>query len=285
MSLYIIIGILALAAMAFLSFKVFKGVLRAVFSIISSLFLIFIILGGIIYMDVQKANTLLEEGDKVILYNHNNTCVVGVQITGTDIQFTGDGGFPEEVKTLDAEKCLHTLNLAEDKKIEDSFVFVLNEEVLTPVTKVDVFGYSIEKEVAEEILLSENAKEAVIDIAIAQELERRIEEFPNIEINEEVLEGLIEEYRNEINTEFSSIEDTEIRASIFLLLTNQILEQEGEEYLLEHMKEKNIDIYPQFLIIKGIQLLPDKVFDKVLAKLENMTSEAKTGKNNQVAEI
>lgn len=215
------------------------------------LFLVLILILGMAYLDAKKMQGLLEEGDKTVVYQEGNELLAGIQVGEGGFLIEGEGRLPENINVFNKTTLQEYETLfAEDKDVgENELIFIITNNTFANLTNMSLNDINISKETFDIIMNSATPKEATIEAAIAA---------ANVTPAEK---AFVEEA---VAEEIDHFSDEELKSALFLVAFSQYIEEEGEQAILEQVKEGNIDIKPDFWIMKLIKFMPDKVFERVM---------------------
>jgi hypothetical protein len=111
------------------------------------------------------------------------------------------------------------------------------------VTFVDQYADKMKKETIKKIMVSASPLESYVDL-------------------NKINDSLNEDEKIELSEQFKTDED--FRASLFLLSTNEILEQKGVKYIYKEYKKENVEVYPKTMVFFLINLIPSWLVNMVL---------------------
>ncbi|MBT3407120.1 hypothetical protein HN415_00385, partial [Candidatus Woesearchaeota archaeon] len=137
-------------------------------------------------------------------------------------------------------------NLKEVKG-ESKRLFIVNvnffDALDEDVTFVGQYVDKMKKETIKKVMVSATPLESYIDLSII-----------NDSIKDEEKVNLSEEFRT----------DEDFRSSLFLLSTNEILEEKGVKYIYKEYKNGNVVVYPKTMVFFLIKVMPSWLMNLVL---------------------
>jgi hypothetical protein len=252
MELPMIIIIVLLVVGIILALKILKGAFKIAFTIAGLVVLAVLMLIGAAYLDAKKLNSLLEEGDKVLLYQEGENIFAGVRVGENGFLIEGTGMLPEDIKVLDKTMLAeYKENISKSKTSNEELIFVVMNDSFTNLSTVTINEIAVSKALFDKIMKSDEPKKLILD-----------ESLDSMSLSELEQKIAIEAIKEQLDM-FS---DEELKSALFLVALNEIIEKQGESYLLRLINEEKIIIYPDFFLLSFVSMMPEKMFDKALDK-------------------
>mgnify|MGYP006286134657 CR=1 FL=1 len=249
MNLPVILSIAVVLIVIILAFRIVKGALKFVFTVLGVVLLIGLLLGVLVYMDAQQAKDLMEEGDKVILYSHGDDVVAGVRVTGEGLLAKGEGALPDGMTAMGGEeRGEYEKLLEEDEPKEDELLVVVRNGTLANASAVTVQEVSMTQEEFRAFMVSDEPKSFIAAKAT--------DDAPE----EAVLDGL------------SPFTDDELKASVFMANLAAAVDDQGSSFLLDAIRDERVRVEPTFSTIWMLRHLPTEAVAQEVGGFINATT-------------
>lgn len=254
MNIPLLLALAVIIIVIALSFKAIKGVLRIAFSALGVLFITVLILSIIAYMDAKQAKTLLEEGDKTVLYAQGDQVLSGVAVHGEGFLVEAEGELPENIDILTRKELdrYEALLADEEFETEDELVILVRDRAFNDqLETIDLMTVNLSKDEFSDLMASEEPKELLIDAYLEAE---------------GLLPNALESGHAELSDNLTDLEDDELQSGLFLMALSQTVEEDGASFVIQSVKDDEIIIKPDFLTIKILKRLPKGAFSKSIDK-------------------
>lgn len=230
-----IIFIILAVILFIVAFKIIKSIIKA---IMIGLFIILFVVGCfglVLYMDYSNLRDGLGQDKAMFILEDNGVILTGLMIEkqnettyhlfGSDeLVSINEKYLEDDFKGIkDEAKRLYIVNI--------DFFDTLNDDVQF----IDQFIDKVKKETIKKVMTSATPLESYIDL-----------NPDNVSAKEKE--------KAEFDEMFKTQED--FRSAMFLLSTNQIIEQEGVEYIYKEYKKGNVTVYPKTMVFFLINLMP-----------------------------
>jgi len=241
MGLSAIITIIIFIVAAIIIFKIVKTILKTIFIILILSFLLTAIFGFFTYNDAIKLKDNLEIESKLMLLQNNEKIIAGFV-------------------TTDFEK---------------------EPEFLT-ITQITEYQNSFKKQDYKK-MLGDNYKMFIIDIN-AFDFDEEELDFVGKEVSKNFLHSVLKSndpialYKSKTGVDpalYSINDPVEFKSQAFAILFSEEIEKEGQFFIFNEYKKKNIIIYPETAVFKFIKLIPTSF-------IKNMFENAKDNAINKI---
>ena len=242
------------------SFKLLKGIFRTLLNLVGIVFFILALVSLILYLDGRKANELMQEGEKIILYETDGEFVSGVRIEKGELTIMSEGGLPSSVTTLNQEERETYLPMLEKQKYKEKEFVVIVRDVAFNESFVpfEIMELEVEQNFFNGIMTSDTPKR---DFAVALMNEQ------GISVGEEEL------FDEEFERSTAQFSDEEFKNGLFLSELSLVMQDGSGKFLLSQVKKGGVIVSPTFLTTKIIGWLPDKIFERSLNRSLSMSNE------------
>jgi hypothetical protein len=239
-----VVGI-ALFVLSFF-FKVLKLVFKIFFVANLVLFLVGGILGYLVYQDFIDLKTNFPTDDKIILLEHNEEYLAGMEISEISLETEGNESDDLPLTPI-GQNTLEEYNNAELENIlDDNYkVIVIKSDFFTNVPEIE-FEDGLKFETQE-----------LIDVIAA-----------NNSPNE--FAKLISDSTAKLSEQLG-IDQTDERFddTLLIFMTISVLQNEGPQHIIKELNTGNLIIYPETITFKMINYIPENMFgENILNKLD-----------------
>lgn len=234
MAIQLILIILVLLLVFFLAFKLFKGLIKALFSVGIILVLLLLVVGFVIYSDISSLNKGLKE-DKVFIILHDAQFVTAFSVK-EDLSLSRVV-FGEVYESLSVDVVDSLLEKYNDDSFseEDGLVLLLNNDLF----------FNKSSSVLDDVVFSE---ELLINLVESNSLEE--------------VEVFFGDFDFFTQSQFLSVYD--LRNKVYFELLKSEMKSSKGKFLVEGLKSKDVVVRPELLSSKLLNFVPDKLLGRFL---------------------
>jgi len=237
----IIITLIIFALIVLILFKIFHTLLKAFFVTVLLAGLALILFGIVILVDINDFRNNFLTSDKLFLLDGEEGFVSGfVMGAMNDIN---------EIKSItknELEFFTSQYNEGSIKEFASGYykIFILNKQLFDGID--------------DNIQLNEQnfSKDFILE---AIEAEDSVEFLVQSQLPEEAPDTIKNDYRNTLG------DPDVLKAKLFAVMFMTAVRQEPAKFLLQHIKDEKIIIYPESSMFKAVKIVPKVVVDKLTA--------------------
>jgi hypothetical protein len=203
------------------------------------------VFGFIAVMDAQEFKEKISSEPNLFLLVEGGKILAGAR----DMMHEGN---PESVKTEEIAAYQDLLDNEDYKSLvgKNYKVFIVHMRTFDAVPEGDIGDAGFGKKEAVESLRSENSREWFIDYAMEKA---------------EIPEGMEAQARKQI--EENSPSEGEIRTTMFMVLLSALSEQEGSAFMIKEHQNENIDVYPETMLFRFIDIVPQSAVERMESRI------------------
>jgi len=244
---------------------IFKGIFKAlILNTIIWLILTIIIVIIAVNMVVSDVNSLkdnFEHNVKYLIYEKNDYAIFGAEIT--DLNFNSvnldEGELP--FTALQRSELDQLMNERKQKGI-NKLIITFNQKTLEGANanihfELENMSFDFKRDKLIEILESDDIKDDIAEI-MAEQSKSLLEESP-IPLNENIVKGLIK-------LKLAQFESDELKTIVAGLIIKDIIEQRGSIFIFEQFKQKNLQVYPDYLVLSLLKETPEQFLQNAISK-------------------
>lgn len=238
---FILIVVLAIIVLL-LFFRVIRGALRIVFSLLGIVCFVLALLSVIVFFDGRKLNEALDQGEKVVLYSDGEQLLAGVSRGSGELFYKPGGGLPTGLIVLGKSSLNEYAPLLEKGKTDtlDGLVIMVNESLVRSLNStVEVVGVQWSGEEIANVLESDEPKMLVMEKVLAQ-----MNLTGEVNVSVEAL---------------GDLGDDEVKAGLLLVTLGQLVEEQQTIDILRALKHEELVLFPEFFSIKVLKAVPDRL--------------------------
>lgn len=217
----------------------FKGIFKVVSIIWSVLALGMLVFGGFLFADANQMMSRFQSEQNTFVFDVDGDIVAGFSST------TGqEPVFLEDLAAIDQYYDAGDL----DAILGDSYkLLVIKEGALANVNNIELSKYNIDRETALAWIKSDNPKDQFVDLVMVEEA-----------YDESLRPQVVEQLSESLGT------DEQFKALLFANMFSIALQGGQPSILIDKIREKDIAMYPESLVIKTVRFLPSFVIDQVV---------------------
>src|SRR3990167_753550 len=199
------------------------------------LFIVVIILGVFLYLDIQDLNKNFEKGSKIILLKQNDQIISGFRLE--------DNKKSTFFRSIDEYGNAYQAKNYAKLKGDAYKLLIAEKELFKEVDYVDVINYPVDRETLFAYLNEQQPRKKAAQY-VAEE------------------NGIPEELvMDQIKKEFST--EDEFKGYLFAKIVGKALEGKGPNYVVRAYKAGLVEVYPETITFTVIDFLPQWIFDKL----------------------
>ena len=230
-----IITILVIIVLVVLSVFFAKQFFKLIAGLWSILFIIVIILGVFLYFDIKDLNSNFDTAEKVILLKENGNILTGFMFSDNSKNTV----FYKDISEIN--NAFKAKNYAKIKG-ETYKLLIAQKSLFSDIELIDVIGYPIERETLFAYLNDQTPRNKAAE---------------DISKENSVPKALV---TKEIEKNFAT--EDEFKGYLFAKAVGRVLEGKGTNFVILSYKKGDIEVYPETISFKMIDLLPQIIFDK-----------------------
>ncbi len=239
-----IFSIIVILLVIILVTKLVKGFFKALFLVSMILTLIFGVFGYFVYTDAMEFKQGWESSPKVFLLHDNSYLISG---------FKADPAKEETIESLNHE----TITTYKEFFSKNEYDKILDENY-----KLFLIDYSAFKEVPNIELL--NTKLSLAQTKDLLESATPTKDFALITTGQDLA------------MEIDSKQDDLFKSSLFAVLFATSVNKEGPLFIIQKVKSKEIQVYPETALFKSLRLIPFSVIKQAFAQVIEAGAEGAT---------
>lgn len=202
--------------------------------------------------DVKKLDSDLKNNPKYLLYQANNYPIFGAEVDETKLKIEGEIPF-EPLERSRIEQFQSEMKTG----VKNKLIIIFNRDFLygtKPVieVKMDDIKLNIKREELIAMLESDDVKEDASKLLAEQNLQ------PNLP--KEQAQKLIE-------AQLLGTEPDKIKIILLGVAVNDIINNQGPKYLIAEYRKGNLNVYPDYLVLKLLKQMPEQIVDKAVVNI------------------
>lgn len=224
-------GLILIALLAFLFYKLTKAVIKTIILVIVAALLMLLIFGFLVVRDVNDLRANLPVKDSLILLEHQGQPVAGL---------AGPFMAEEQPEFISEEQ----LNQIKAEGFGEAYykVFLVKSSAFDEITEINFDEQILTKEYVFSVLESEDPLDQLISERLRQE---------GMAATPEVMAAARAEMAKQ-----GAKTDTDARNIMFGLLMASGIEKKGPLFIIEEFKDGQVEITPETVAFKLIKILP-----------------------------
>lgn len=244
-----IIPLIILIIAAVIIFKITKTVIKTVILTIAIFLVMLIIAGFVLVADIRDFQENFPTKQNIYLFEYPE----GHIATGVKGKFSQD--LHESMNLIDEE----TLKNYRDDYSKSNLDSILGNSYKIMIVKEDLFeemetvsffdGGELTKEEFFDIMSSEKPIDLFIDNIVPYPVHR-------------------DSFRQQVMEEFDISSDSEFKGMIFMIGFFSLVEEKGGFFLLNNIRQGNVNVYPKTLLIDMIGILPSESIGQIIPRGE-----------------
>ncbi|MCC7574293.1 hypothetical protein KO361_01775 [Candidatus Woesearchaeota archaeon] len=242
MTIQIILIIIGLALVFLLSFRLLKGVIKALISVVIISIVLIGVLGIVIYTDAMALKKGFE-GEKTIIITEEQLLITAFKIT-SDVTLSSaiNQKFYESITPQEIDELFEKIKEEDYEEIEENGILIVIEQKTFYDDEITLSGRKIkmEEQTLKDFALATSSNEATTILENAEVITQQ----EAIILREEGLH----EIKNKI---------------YYALLATKMKETKGN-FLIKEVKNQNINIKPEMLSIKMLNFFPKKIMNNLM---------------------